>query len=78
MLTTDVKPHIAKLQYELFMQLPVEKRFLIGLQMCEDAMKLCVASVKNEFPTANEHELRIEMLRRLKRHNPIKLARLDV
>lgn len=70
----DVKEETAKLQYKLFMQLPVEKRFLIGLQMCEDAMKLTVASVRNEFPDTNEDEFRIQMLRRLKRHNPQKLA----
>lgn len=70
----DVKAETAKLQYTLFMQLPIEQRFSIGLQMCEDAMKLTVASVKNEFPNATEAEFRLQMLRRLKRHNPQKLA----
>ena len=75
---TDVKPEIAKLQYTLFMALPVEKRLLIGLKMCEDAMKLTVGSVRNEFPDADEKEIQIQMLRRLKRHNPEKLAWIKV
>ncbi len=75
---TDVKPEVAKLQYDMFMALPIQKRFLIGLKMCEDGMKLLVASVRNEFPHANEAEFQIQMLRRLKRHNPEKLTWMDV
>jgi hypothetical protein len=75
---TDVKPEIAELQMKLFMQLPQEQRIMIGLQMCEDAMKIMVGSVRAEFPDATEEEFKIHMLRRLKRNDPEKLAWVKV
>lgn len=75
---TDVKPEIAKLQCDMFMALPTEQHFLIGLKMCEEGMKLLVSSVRNEFPDADEAEFQVQMLRRLKRHNPEKLAWINV
>jgi hypothetical protein len=68
-----VKPEIEKMQYDLFMAQPVEKRFKIGLQMCENAMKLMIYGVKMEFPHLTGKELEREILNRLKRHNPEKL-----
>lgn len=69
----DVSEKMFNKQRELLLALSPEARLRIALQLMEDGLKLMVAGVKHEFPEANEEELKIHVLSRLKRHNPEKL-----
>jgi len=65
----DTSEEIMMLQHNIFIVKPISERFLLGMQMIEDGIKLCEAGVKNAQPDISEIELQKEIFKRFYRND---------
>ena len=66
----DTTKDMADFQYSLIMKMTPQQRFKMGLEMSDEGMKLMRAGILAEKGNLSDKEIRIEMIRRLKKYDP--------
>ncbi|NJK87635.1 MAG: hypothetical protein HC906_18335 [Bacteroidales bacterium] len=66
----DTPEEIRLIQHNIFMAMSPLERFKIGLQMAQDGMEMMKKGIIMEKGPLNEQDLKIEVIRRLRRHDP--------
>lgn len=61
----DTPNEIMIIQHEIFFTKSLEQRFLLAMQMIDDGVSLCRASIKNEQPNISEKELKVELFKKI-------------
>jgi len=66
----DTTKDMADFQYSLIMKMTPQQRFKMGLEMSDEGMKLMRVGILAEKGNLSDKEIRIEMIRRLKKYDP--------
>ncbi|MBN1413895.1 MAG: hypothetical protein JW973_02240 [Bacteroidales bacterium] len=66
----DTTKDMADFQYRLIMKMTPQQRFKMGIEMADDGMKLMRAGIIAEKGDLSEKEMRIEVIRRLRKYDP--------
>jgi len=66
----DTTKDMADFQYSLIMKMTPQQRFKMGLEMSDEGMKFMRAGILAEKGKLSDKEIRIEMIRRLKKYDP--------
>ena len=66
----DTTKDMADFQYRLIMKMTPQQRFRMGLEMADEGMKLLKAGIIAEKGKLTEEELRVEVIRRLRKYDP--------
>ncbi len=66
----DTTIDMADLQYRLVMEMTPQQRFKMGIEMADEGMKLMKVGILAEKGKLSEDELRLEVIRRLRKFDP--------